>query len=133
MSGETILVIEDNPVNLEIAIFLLEEAGFSTVSAETAERGIQLAQQSPVALILMDLHLPGMDGFQATRHLKSDALFDDMPIVALTALCTMDDRDKALASGCDGVIEKPIDVETFADTVHRYLHRYKIQADPTCS
>jgi two-component system cell cycle response regulator DivK len=122
---ETILVIEDNPLNLEIAVFLLEEAGFNIFSAEDAEQGIEIAQHSPVDLILMDLHLPGMDGFEATHLLKSDPHLRSVPIVAFTALCTADDQEKARLNGSNGLICKPINVGTFADTVDGYLRQYK--------
>lgn len=105
---------------------LLQEAGFSIIVAPDAELGIQLAQESHPNLILMDLHLPGKDGFEATRILKSDTQMQDIPIIAYTALAMREDKEKAMAYGCDGVICKPIDIDSFADTVESYIFQCKI-------
>ncbi len=103
-----ILVVEDNPTNMKLAVFILEKAGNEVLQATDAEEGIQLAHKRMPELILMDVHLPGMDGLAATRLLKGDATTNGIKIVALTALAMSGDREKAEAAGCDGYITKPI-------------------------
>lgn len=121
MAGESILIIEDNPVNMELASVILETAGFRILQAESAEDGIALAKSESPAIILMDINLPGMDGLEATRALKGDPATSSIPIVALTALAMKGDRERILEAGCDGYITKPIDTRQFASTVSEYL------------
>jgi len=113
----SILVIEDNPSNLELVVTLLEVAGFEVVQAATAEIGIDLAKENPPDLILLDLRLPGMDGLTATRILLQRGKTKDIPIIALTANVMGEAEAEALAVGCRRVITKPIDTRTFARTV----------------
>jgi CheY-like chemotaxis protein len=109
MPGETILVIEDNPLNMELTADVLGAAGYTVLQAENAERGIALARAERPALILMDVSLPGMDGLSATEILKGEAETRRIPVVALTAHAMKGDEEKALAAGCHGYITKPID------------------------
>lgn len=125
----TVLIIEDNLLNLDMASELLELAGFHTFQAEDAITGMKLAKDILPDLILMDLHLPYQDGFVTTQTMKADPLLQNIPIVAFTALAMKEDQDKALAHGCDGVIPKPIDVNSFAQTVEKYISRNKAQHD----
>jgi signal transduction histidine kinase len=118
----TILIIEDNDLNLKLARDLLQLAGYRTLEAEDAELGISLAKQHRPNLILMDMFLPNMDGYEATRLLKDDPELADVPIIAFTALAMVQEKQKALASGCCGLISKPIDVESFTDTISSYLN-----------
>ena len=111
----SILVIEDNPPNLELTVTLLEAAGFEVIQAATAELGINLAKENPPDLILMDIGLPGMDGLTATRILLQCGKTKDIPIIALTA--SVGAEAEALAVGCRRVIRKPIDTRTFARTI----------------
>ena len=111
----SILVIEDNPPNLELTVTLLEAAGFEVIQAATAELGIDLAKENPPDLILMDIGLPGMDGLTATRILLQCGKTKDIPIIALTA--SVISEAEALAVGCRRVIRKPIDTRTFARTI----------------
>jgi CheY-like chemotaxis protein len=117
----TILIIEDNAFNLELAADLLEAQGFKVVSAQTAEAGLRLAQENPPDLVLMDLSLPGMDGLEATRALKSNPATSHVVVVALTAHAMKGDREIALKAKCDGYLTKPIDTRSFADTITRFL------------
>ena len=121
MCDRTILVVEDNPFNMELAVDVLEVAGYTVLQAEDAERGIALAQGERPALILMDVSLPGMDGLTATRALKENPATRDIPIVALTAHAMKGDREKALSAGCQGYIPKPIDVKVFPAAVAGFL------------
>jgi CheY-like chemotaxis protein len=121
MAGETILIIEDNPVNMELAAVILEMKGFRILQAESAEVGIATAKSESPHLVLMDINLPGMDGLDATRTLKGDPDTAKIPVVALTALAMKGDKERILAAGCDGYITKPIDTREFAGTVAGYL------------
>ena len=116
-----ILVIEDNPVNMELATDLLEIAGFTVLQADNAEKGIELAKSEMPGLILMDIGLPVMDGLAATALLKSDAATRHIPVVALTAQAMKGDQEKAMDAGCDGYITKPIDTREFPRRVAQYI------------
>ena len=122
VSDTKILIIEDNPLNMELAIDLLEAVGYVVVGAVSAEEGIQRARSERPCLILMDIALPGMDGLMATEILKTDPRTSGIPVVALTAQAMKGDRDLALAAGCADYITKPIDTRTFARTVSEYLY-----------
>ncbi len=118
-----ILVVEDNPLNLELATDLLEASGFEVISARTAEAGINLARDTRPNLILMDLSLPGMDGLEATKALKADPQTADIPVVAVTAHAMKGDEQKALDVGCEGYITKPIDTRMFPELIAQHLER----------
>ena len=121
MSGATVLIVEDNALNLELATDLLAAAGYSIRQARTGEEGLRLARAEPPALILMDLRLPGLDGYDALRGLRGDPRTAHIPIVALTAQAMTGDKEAALAAGFDDYISKPIDTRTFSQTVSRVL------------
>ncbi len=121
MSGKRILVIEDNPVNMELATDLLDTAGYGTLGADNAEDGIRVARAEMPDLILMDIALPGMDGLTATGILKSDPQTRHLRIVALTAHAMKGDEEKAIAMGCMGYITKPINTRSFARLVSEFL------------
>jgi two-component system, cell cycle response regulator len=116
-----IMIVEDNPQNLELAADLLEPLGYVILPVETAEEGIQMAEQELPDLILMDVALPGMDGLTATQRLKADPRTQRIPIVALTAHAMSGDEARALAAGCAGYITKPIDTRRFPATVASFL------------
>lgn len=119
--SERILVVEDNERNRRLLKDLLEFGGYAVTGAETAERGLELARQSPPSLILMDISLPGMDGLEATRTLKSDDRTRTIPVVALTAHATAHDEALARAAGCDEFVTKPIDAIGFAEYIGRLI------------
>jgi two-component system cell cycle response regulator DivK len=102
-----ILVIEDNPANMKLASLLLLKAGHTVLCAVDAEAGLLLARADHPDLILMDIQLPGMDGLTATTLLKNDPATTAIPVIALTALAMKEDRERALAAGCDAYIAKP--------------------------
>ncbi|MES2460341.1 MAG: response regulator [Armatimonadota bacterium] len=118
---KTILVIEDNPVNLELVTDLLEIAGYEILQAMSAEEGIEQARGAQPDLILMDVRLPGMDGLSATRILKSDAATQHIPVIALTAQAMKGDEEEALAAGCDAYLSKPIDTRALPQVIARVL------------
>jgi CheY-like chemotaxis protein len=117
----TILIVEDNQLNSDMIKELLEEVGFKTLEAQDADTSLRLARQKHPDLILMDVYMPGKNGYQATRALKSDPETQDIPVLAFTSLAMEKDRQRAEAAGCIGLISKPIDVDTFACTVISYL------------
>ena len=121
MGNETILVIEDNALNMKLVTSLLEIGKYRFLAAENAESGIQIARENHPDLILMDIQLPGMDGLTATKILKADQNVKAIPIVALTSHAMDGDDKKALAAGCDGYIAKPIDTKNFLVTISQYL------------
>jgi len=116
-----ILVIENNPINMQLMADLLELMGYGIHQAETAPVGIALARAETPKLILMDIGLPGMDGLEATRILKQDPATKDIPIIAVTAHAMKGDRERALASGCDEYITKPIDIRELRKVVGRFI------------
>jgi two-component system cell cycle response regulator/two-component system cell cycle response regulator DivK len=121
MSNPTILIIEDNPLNVELATDLLEAAGFQIRSTSTAEDGIHLARQLLPDLVLMDISLPGMDGLCATKTLKSDPATSQLKVIGLTAHAMKGDEGTALDAGFDGYLTKPIDTRGFVTTIRDFI------------
>ncbi len=117
----TILLIEDNPTNLDLMVYLLQAFGHRPISCGTGEDGLVAALRDDPSLILCDLQLPGIDGYEVLRRLKGDPRLQRIPILAVTALAMVGDRDRALAAGFDGYIPKPIDPETFVEELARFL------------
>ncbi len=117
----TILLVEDTPANRALAGKLLRAAGHEVLTAETASAGIGLAVERLPDLVLMDLGLPDMDGWQALRQIRADERAKGLRVVAFTAHAMMGDRERALAAGFDGYLSKPIDFATFADSVTALL------------
>ena len=117
----TILIVEDNLLNLELVSDLLADEGYSTQQAQSGEEGLRLAELAPPSLILMDLRMPGMDGYATLRALRANPETAHVPIVALTAQAMNGDEQAVLAAGFDGYISKPIDTRTFPLTVARLL------------
>ncbi|MEQ1743716.1 MAG: response regulator [Candidatus Nitrotoga sp.] len=103
-----ILVVEDHPANMKLAVLLLQKAGYSVLSAMDAEAGLAIAQTEQPDLILMDIHLPGMDGLVATSLLKQNLATRTIPVIALTALAMKGDDERCRGAGCDGYITKPL-------------------------
>jgi len=108
-----VLIVEDNPANMTLALVLLESAGHSVITATNAEAGLTLARDEQPQLILMDIQLPGMDGLEATRLLKQDDTTRRIPVIALTALAMKGDEERIRAAGCDGYIAKPLAYKDF--------------------
>jgi CheY-like chemotaxis protein len=125
MATRNILVVEDNDMNMQLVEFLLEEGGYRIIKATSGEEALAITRDGTGAgapdLILMDIHLPGMDGLSVVRAIKSDARTSHIPILALTAHAMRGDKDRFLEAGCDGYISKPIDVKTFIASIERYL------------
>ena len=116
-----ILVVEDNERNLKLVRDVLEYAGYDVRVARTGEDGITLAVSEPPDLVLMDLQLPGIDGMEALRRLRESPATAGIPVVAVTAQAMKQDRERALAAGFNGYVEKPISVRAFPDQVRMFL------------
>lgn len=118
-----ILVIEDNPTNLDLMTYLLAAFGHTPFTAQDGEEGLKVARQEIPDLIICDVQLPIMDGYEVARWLKSHPQLYQIPLVAVTALAMVGDRDKMLAAGFDGYIAKPISPETFVGEVEQFLQK----------
>jgi two-component system cell cycle response regulator len=116
-----ILLIEDNPDNLELMSYLLGAYGHSVATAEDGESGIEAARKVRPDLVACDIHLPGVDGYAVAKALKAVPELAGMPVVAVTALAMVGDREKILASGFDGYITKPIDPELVVSDIESFL------------
>ena len=116
-----ILVVEDNPKNLKLVRDVLSYSGYEVVEATTGEEGVRLAREVHPDLVLMDLQLPGIDGAEALRRIRSEDATRSMPVVAVTAFAMADDRRHAFDSGFDGYVEKPISVRSLAQQVQDFL------------
>lgn len=123
MSEAKILIVEDNEQNMYLSTFLLEKNGYEVIQARDGPEGIQRAAEVRPALILLDIQLPGMDGFEVLRRLRENPQLDDVPILAVTSHAMAGDRERILKAGCDGYLEKPIDPTTFTSVVERHLLR----------
>jgi len=118
--GRTVLLIEDNEQNRYLLTFLLNAHGYTVVSAPDGQRGIELARTFPPDVILLDIQLPEIDGHAVARRLRSIESLRGIPIIAVTSYAMVGDREKALAVGCSGYIEKPINPETFVAEIVRF-------------
>jgi CheY-like chemotaxis protein len=123
MENKNILVIEDNELNMKLMREVLSIGDYQLIEAFDAETGIRLARKQKPFLILMDIQLPGMDGLEATRIIKTDSNLKDIPVVAITGFAMQGDREKALESGCDDYITKPFDFKNLLKTIEGYYNR----------
>ncbi len=123
MGQSVILYIEDNPENRLLVRRVLESEGYTVVEATDGPAGLEAARQSPPDLILLDINLPEIDGYQMVGRLRSVPGLSTVPIIALTANVMRGDRERTLAAGCDGYIQKPIDVDTLPAQIASYLGR----------
>jgi two-component system cell cycle response regulator DivK len=117
MANELVLIIEDSEQNRRLARDLLRVHGYRTIEAETAEDGLALAVERTPDLVVMDIHLPGINGIEALRQLRARASTSAVPVVAFTASVMAQDRSRILAAGFDGFVSKPIDLDAFIDAV----------------
>jgi len=115
-----ILIVEDNALNLDLLVQLLEDE-YELITADNGAAGVEAAQQEQPDLILMDMSLPVMDGWEATRRLKADSSVNHIPVIALTAHAMSNDEEKALAAGCVGYLPKPLDEDLLFDKLDQFL------------
>ena len=121
--GARVLVVDDQTQNLELMTYLLQAFGHETFSAGDGEAGVAAVAQVRPDVVVMDLQMPKMDGFEAAAVLKADPELRAIPLVAVTAYAMVGDREKVMAAGFDGYITKPIDPETFVRDVEAHLAR----------
>src|SRR3989442_5666668 len=116
-----VLVVEDNPTNLSLMEYLLRAFEYTVLTATDGVQGIELARREMPDVILMDLQMPKLNGFEAASQLKAHPALKGIPLVAVTAFAMVGDRDRILAQGFDGYIPKPITPETFVDQVQMFI------------
>jgi two-component system cell cycle response regulator DivK len=116
-----VLIVEDNEKNLYMMKFLVGHKGYQVIEARDGVEGVKLATIEKPDLILMDIQLPLLDGYKATKQIKANEETRNIPVIALTSFAMIGDREKTLKAGCNGYIEKPIDPETFLAEMEKFL------------
>ena len=119
--SKPLLLIEDNEQNRYLVTYLMQARNWNVIHAADGPTGIDKARESRPVLILLDIQLPGMDGYEVAERLRKDPELAEIPIIAVTSYAMPGDRERCLDAGCTGYIEKPIDPATFADEVESYL------------
>ena len=119
----TILYVEDNPDNRSLIRRVLEAEGYLVVEAVNATQALEKLEYNAVDLVLMDINMPDMDGYTLTAKIKAIQKFAHIPIIAVTANVMRGDREKSLGAGCDGYIQKPIDIDTLSQQIERFVIR----------
>ena len=127
--NDTILIIEDNLQNLYLMQFLLEKNGYKIISADSGINGIQLAASQIPDAILLDIQLPGMNGYMVAAEIRKISHLSGIPIIAVTSYAMPGDREKALAAGASAYLEKPINPETFVNQVQEHISGLSIDKD----
>ena len=123
MANELILIVEDNDKNRKLVRDVLQFKGYQTLESETAEEGIRLARDKKPALVLMDFHLPGMNGIEAFKVLRADPQTSSIPVIAVTASAMTEDRQQIMGAGFDGLQTKPINIMEFLEAVAQILKK----------
>ena len=123
MKKGTILYVEDNPDNRSLIRRVLESEDYTVVEAVNAGQALERLELGNIDLVLMDINMPDMDGYTLTAKIKAIQKYSKIPIVAVTANVMRGDREKSLEAGCDGYIQKPIDIDTLGQQVERYMIR----------
>lgn len=118
-----ILIIEDNEQNMYLMTYILEKSGYSIIQATDGFSGIKSANLIKPDFILLDIQLPGMDGYEIAKRLRQNDKLDGIPIVAVTSYAMVGDKERTLEAGCTGYIEKPINPSTFVDEIRTYLNK----------
>lgn len=124
----TILYVEDNVDNRQLVRRVLQAEGYRVLEAGNAHEGLQVALNHHPVLILIDINMPEIDGLTMASHLKKDPAFTTIPIIALTANVMRGDKERSLAAGCDGYIQKPIDVDELPDQIAQFLHPHRAES-----
>jgi CheY-like chemotaxis protein len=121
VSVANVLIVDDNPANLELMLYLLRAFGHTTIGKGDGLVGLEAAREGPFDLVLCDILMPGIDGYEFARRFKADAALASIPLVAVTALAMLGDRERIAEAGFDGYIGKPIEPETFVGQVETHL------------
>ena len=117
------MIVDDNPTNLKLVTFLVKSHGYEVDTASDAAAAVTAIEANRPTVILMDLQLPGIDGLELTRRLKSDPNTRSIPVIAVTAYAMKGDHEKALSAGCDDYVTKPIDTRTLPDVIAKQVAR----------
>ena len=117
---KTILIVEDDPRNLTLFRDVLQVSGYKTIEATDGKQGIESARKEKPDLILMDIQIPEIDGMEATRMLKADAVTSSIPVIALTSYAMKGDKERFLAVGMNDYISKPIKIDEFSTIIQKY-------------
>lgn len=125
MSPARILVVEDNPMNMELTVDLLELQGYEVLAAQNGQEALEILDCEHLDLVLMDVQLPGMDGLAVTKKMKENPKTKHIPVVALTAHAMKGDEERMLNHGCVGYIAKPIDTREFPKAVEKFIGKGK--------
>ncbi len=120
--SKPVLIIEDNERNLYLLTFLLEKHGYTVVQARDGSEGIRLAKEARPQLILLDIQLPVMDGYAVAGELQKEPELKEIPIVAVTSFAMVGDKERIMAAGCKGYIEKPINPDTFLSDIEQHVN-----------
>lgn len=123
MSKGLIIVIEDDADNMELIKFLLNKAGYDVLSAMDGYQGLELIRSQTPDLVLLDLAIPGIDGWHVARQIRQDEKTASIPIVAVSAHILPRDRQEAIQAGCNGFLNKPLDVVNFSANVEEFLQK----------
>ncbi len=118
---KTALVIEDNADNMELMTLILEQNGYKVLKAETGQQGFDVALEARPDFILLDIQLPDMDGLEVLKKIRSSEIDGDIPVIAVTSYAMVGDREKMMAAGCNGYIEKPIDPEKIIGQIREII------------
>lgn len=116
-----VLVVEDNPNNMKLITMVLKRNEYETIGAVTGEEGVEMAASENPDIILMDIQLPGIDGYEATRQIKQLESMGDVSIIAITSYAMASDREKVMHAGCSGYLEKPINPLTIMNQVEKII------------
>jgi len=116
-----ILVVEDNDINRDMMVRRLQRRGYTMVAASDGQQGIDMTRSENPDIVLMDMSLPVVDGWEATRQIKCDRRLNHIPVVGLTAHAMVGDREKALKAGCDDYATKPVEFEKLVEMIHRLI------------
>lgn len=127
MSSETqtVMYVEDDPGNRVLIRRVLQSEGYRIIEAKNASQALSVLKKEQPDIILMDINMPDVDGYTLTTQLKTMPNIQNIPIIAVSAKVLKSDREKAIAAGCNGYIEKPINVDTLSETINRYIHEAK--------
>jgi two-component system, cell cycle response regulator DivK len=118
---KTAIVVEDNEANLYMIKYLLKKSGFRVLSARRGVKGVAMVHKQRPDFVVMDIQLPDINGLEATRRIRASEATEKIPIIAVTSYAMVGDREKALAAGCTGYIEKPINPDTFVEELEKFL------------
>jgi two-component system, cell cycle response regulator DivK len=116
-----VLVIDDNDDNMKLITFILKNNGYATIAAQTGRKGVDMAIAEKPDFIILDVQLPDIDGYEVLRLIRASVAEGKVPVIAMTSYAMSGDREKLLAAGCTGYIEKPIDPETVMEEISRII------------